>query len=102
MGTGRFSQNYQTPTGSVPNSSFWAFNGEGALGIRDDRSSTTIRAAHYGGEFHLLETTGPEIGDPEGRRWNASNDGARWRRDGAAPPQARSPVRTLMPSVRVQ
>lgn len=66
MGTGRFSQNYQTPTGSMPNSSFWAFNGEGALGIRGDRSNTTVRAAHYGGEFHLLESTGPETGDPNG------------------------------------
>jgi outer membrane receptor protein involved in Fe transport len=66
MGTGRFSQNYQTPAGSMPNSSFWAFNGEGAFGIRGDGSNTTIRAAHYGGEFHLLETTGPEPGDPNG------------------------------------
>jgi outer membrane receptor protein involved in Fe transport len=66
MGTGRFSQNYQTPTGSMPNSSFWAFNGEGAFGFHGDQSSTTIRAAHYGGEFHLLETTGPEPGDPNG------------------------------------
>jgi iron complex outermembrane recepter protein len=66
IGTGRFSQNYQTPNGAVPNSSFWAFNGEGAFGIRGDQSSTTFRAAHYGGEFHLLESTGPEVGDPNG------------------------------------
>ena len=66
MGTGRYSQNYQTPTGTMPNSSFWAFNGDGAFGIRGDRSNTTLRAAHYGGEFHLLETTGPEQGDPNG------------------------------------
>ena len=66
MGTGRFSQNYKTPTGDMPNSSFWAFNGEGAFGIRGDQGSTTLRAAHYGGEFHLLESTGPETGDPEG------------------------------------
>ncbi len=66
IGTGRFSQNYQTPTGEEPNSSFWAFNGEGAFGIRGDQSNTTFRAAHYGGEFHLLESTGPEVGDAEG------------------------------------
>jgi iron complex outermembrane recepter protein len=66
MGTGRFSQNYQTPTGTMPNSSFWAFNGDAAFGIRGNRSNTTLRAAHYGGEFHLLETTGPESGDPNG------------------------------------
>jgi iron complex outermembrane recepter protein len=66
MGTGRFSLNYQTPNGEVPNSSFWAFNGEGAFGIRGDHGNTTFRGAHYGGEFHLLESTGPEVGDPEG------------------------------------
>jgi len=66
MGTGRFSQNYQTPDGQMPNSSFWAFNGEGAFGIRGDRDNTVFRAAHYGGEFHLLEATGPEAGDPAG------------------------------------
>jgi outer membrane receptor protein involved in Fe transport len=66
MGTGRFSQNYQTPDGQMPNSSFWAFNGEGAFGIRGDRDNTLFRGAHYGGEFHLLEATGPEAGDPNG------------------------------------
>lgn len=66
MGTGRFSQNYQTPNGEMPNSSFWAFNGEGAFGIRGDHGNTTFRAAHYGGEFHLLEASGPEPGDPTG------------------------------------
>ena len=66
MGTGRFSQNYNTPTGTMPNSSFWAFNGEGAFGLRGDNGTTTIRAAHYGGEFHLLESAGPETADPNG------------------------------------
>jgi iron complex outermembrane recepter protein len=65
-GTGRFSQNYQTPGGTQPNSSFWAFNGEGAFGIRGDKSTTTFRASHYGGEFHLLESSGPEADDPSG------------------------------------
>ena len=66
MGTGRFAQNYQTPNGQEPNSSFWAFNGEGAFGIRGDHGNTTIRASHYGGEFHLLEASGPEPDDPAG------------------------------------
>jgi iron complex outermembrane recepter protein len=66
MGTGRFAQNYQTPSGEEPNSSFWAFNGEGAFGIRGDHGNTTIRASHYGGEFHLLEASGPEPDDPAG------------------------------------
>jgi iron complex outermembrane recepter protein len=66
MGTGRFSQNYQTPAGALQNSSFWAFNGEGALGIRNAAGNTTVRVAHYGGEFHLLEASGPEADDTEG------------------------------------
>lgn len=65
-GTGRFSQNYQTPLRTQPNSSFWAFNGEGEFGIRGDKSTTIFRASHYGGEFHLLESSGPEIDDPSG------------------------------------
>lgn len=65
-GTGRFSQNYQTPDGTEPNSSFWAVNGEGALGIRSAHGNTTFRAAHFGGEFHLLESSGPEAADPNG------------------------------------
>ncbi|HEU4997141.1 MAG TPA: TonB-dependent receptor [Gemmatimonadaceae bacterium] len=66
MGTGRFSQNYQTPDGEMPNSSFFAVNGEAAFGIRHAAGSTTFRGAHYGGEFHLLEASGPEPGDPDG------------------------------------
>jgi outer membrane receptor protein involved in Fe transport len=66
IGTGRFSQNYRTPTGEMPNSSFWAFNGEGAYGIRSENGTTTFRAAHYGGEFHLLEATGPDPNEPDG------------------------------------
>ena len=65
-GTGRFSQNYRTPAGAIPNSSFWAVNGEGAFGIRGARDNTVLRVAHYGGEFRLLEATGPEAGDPSG------------------------------------
>ena len=66
MATGRFGLYYQTPDGEMPNSSFFAFNGEGAYGIRGAHGSTTLRAAHYGGEFGLLEVTGPEPGDPDG------------------------------------
>jgi iron complex outermembrane receptor protein len=66
LATGRFAQNFHTPNGSLQNSSFWAFNGEGAFGIRGDHGNTTIRGAHYGGEFHLLEASGPEAGDSTG------------------------------------
>ena len=102
FGTGRVSQNYHTPDGHVPNSSFWAFNGDGALGIRQSHGSTTLRASHYGGEFHLLEASGPEAADPEGGpvrqvaddRLQATNDyvvgglrletKAQWQRHGLA------------------
>lgn len=66
MATGRFSQNYSSPMSEVQNSSFWSVNGEGAFGIRRATGSTTLRLAHYGGEFHLLEASGPEEGDTEG------------------------------------
>ncbi|MEO7156340.1 MAG: TonB-dependent receptor, partial [Vicinamibacterales bacterium] len=66
IGTGRFANNYNTPTGKVGNSGFFAVNGEGAFGVLNAHGSTVIRAANYGGEFHLLESTGPEPGDPNG------------------------------------
>ena len=66
LATGRFALDVQTPKGVLQNSSFWAFNGEGAFGINGAHGNTTIRGAHYGGEFHLLEATGPEAGDSTG------------------------------------
>ena len=64
--TGRFGDNYNTPHGTLQNSSFWAFNGDGAFGFNTGTGTTTIRASHYGGEFHLLEASGPEAGDSTG------------------------------------
>lgn len=66
MATGRFALDVQTPRGKLQNSSFWAFNSESAFGIDNAHGSTVIRGAHYGGEFHLLEATGPEAGDSTG------------------------------------
>ncbi|MDQ2667307.1 MAG: TonB-dependent receptor [Gemmatimonadota bacterium] len=66
LATGRFALDVQTPKGKLQNSSFFAVNGEGALGINGAHGNTTIRAAHYGGEFHLLEARGPEAGDSTG------------------------------------
>ena len=64
--TGRFALDVQTPRGKLQNSSFWAFNSESAFGIDNAHGSTVIRGAHYGGEFHLLESKGPEAGDSTG------------------------------------
>ncbi|MEP6991154.1 MAG: TonB-dependent receptor [bacterium] len=66
LATGRFAMDVHTPRGLLQNSSFFAVNGEGAFGINDAHGNTTIRAAHYGGEFHLLEASGPEAGDSTG------------------------------------
>ena len=66
LGTGRFAQNFKTPHGEIGNSSFFTVNGDAAYGIKGEHGTTTIRASHYGGEFHLLEATGPEASDPNG------------------------------------
>jgi iron complex outermembrane recepter protein len=34
--------------------------------MRGDHGNTTLRGSHYGGEFHLLEASGPEAGDSTG------------------------------------
>ena len=66
LATGRFALDMNTPRGKLQNSSFFAVNGEGAFGFNSANGNTTIRAAHYGGEFHLLEASGPEAGDSTG------------------------------------
>jgi outer membrane receptor protein involved in Fe transport len=68
---GRHGDDVSTPAGSIHNTGFGAFNGETALGLRGMTSSATLRAAHYGGEFKLLEADAPpgeqqeEEGGPE-------------------------------------
>lgn len=68
---GRHGDDVSTPAGSIHNTGFGAFNGETALGLRGTTSSATLRAAHYGGEFKLLEADAPpgeqqeEEGGPE-------------------------------------
>ena len=66
LATGRFALDMNTPRGKLQNSSFFAVNGEGAFGFNSAHGNTTIRAAHYGGDFHLLEASGPEVGDTTG------------------------------------
>ena len=66
LATGRFALDMNTPRGKLQNSSFFAVNGEGAFGFNSAHGNTTFRAAHYGGEFHLLEASGPEAGDSTG------------------------------------
>ncbi|GAC1650548.1 MAG: TonB-dependent receptor [Gemmatimonadaceae bacterium] len=53
--------NDSTPTGELFNTGFRALNGELAAGLHDDRGSTTLRYARYGGDFGLLD--GPPVPD---------------------------------------
>jgi hypothetical protein len=55
-----------TPDGELENTGYGAFNGEGALTVRNSSGYFTVRAAHYGGEFKLLEANGPPPGQEEG------------------------------------
>jgi iron complex outermembrane recepter protein len=66
FGTGRFGNNIHTPDGELDNTGFFSMNGEAEAGIRGERSSGSLRFAHYGGEFRLLEAGGPPAGGASG------------------------------------
>ena len=60
---GRVGQDVHTPAGEIHNTGFLAGNGEAALGIHHTGGAeSTLRLAHYGGEFKLLETDAPPGG----------------------------------------
>ena len=59
FGVGRFAESYSTPDGEVENTGFLSANGEVAAGIRGEKTNTSVRFSHYGGEFKLLEAGGP-------------------------------------------
>src|SRR6185436_7704655 len=52
---GRKSEALSTPRGELENTGFAALNGEGAIGSHGSWGKGTLRVAHYGGEFRLLE-----------------------------------------------
>lgn len=66
-GIGRYSGSIHTPAGELDNTGFFSINGDGALSYRSGWGSLTTRFAHYGGEFKLLEATGPEAGAGQGQ-----------------------------------
>jgi len=78
MGIGRFAQSFDTPAGEVEHTGYFSVNGEAAAGIRGDRSNTTLRFSHYGGEFKLLEARKPtdaiDTGTEEGPERKLSDD----------------------------
>ena len=62
FGVGRFAEAYRSPDGEVENTGFLSANGEAAVGLRGNKSNTSLRFSHYGGEFKLLEAGGPPPG----------------------------------------
>jgi outer membrane receptor protein involved in Fe transport len=59
---GRGSGDSHSPEGTLENTGFAAFNGEGAFGVRGESGNLTLRYVRYGGEFKLQEATGPRPG----------------------------------------
>jgi outer membrane receptor protein involved in Fe transport len=66
LGMGRFAQNYSSPSEEIQNSGMFAGSGDVAFGVRHSTGTSSLRIAGYGGEFHLLEASGPEEGDSTG------------------------------------
>ncbi|MEO7966272.1 MAG: TonB-dependent receptor plug domain-containing protein, partial [Gemmatimonadaceae bacterium] len=63
---GRFGQDVHTPAGEIRNTGFVAGNGELALGVHHlSGAETSLRLAHYGGEYKLLEIDAPVGGAAE-------------------------------------
>jgi iron complex outermembrane recepter protein len=59
---GRFSGDMHTPDSALSNTGYGAATAQGAVGWHGDWGTTTVRYDHYGGEFKLLEATGPPPG----------------------------------------
>jgi len=74
FGIGRFASSLHTPAGELDNTGFSALSGEGAVGTRGARGSTTLRYTRYGGEFKLLEAEGPATGETGGPERKLSDD----------------------------
>ncbi|MEP7384699.1 MAG: TonB-dependent receptor, partial [Gemmatimonadota bacterium] len=63
---GRFGQDVHTPAGEIANTGFVAGNGELAVGVHHESGAeTSIRFAHFGGEYKLLEIDAPVGGAEE-------------------------------------
>ena len=58
----RHADNLHTPLGELDNTGFETLNGEAVLGTHGRHGSASVRYARTGGEFHLLEATGPDTG----------------------------------------
>jgi iron complex outermembrane recepter protein len=59
---GRFAEDLRTPAGKLDNTGYFALNGEMELGINSRAGTSVLRYSRYGGEFKLLEASGPVPG----------------------------------------
>ena len=57
---GRFAGALHTPAGELENTGFGSANAEAVGGWRGARGGLSVRVAHNGGEFKLLEANGPD------------------------------------------
>jgi outer membrane receptor protein involved in Fe transport len=55
----RLAEDMNTPDGKLENTKFGSVSGDAAIGFHGSRGTSTLRFAHYGGEFHLLEANEP-------------------------------------------
>ena len=58
-GSGRFAGDYSAPGGEVPHTGFLEANAEAAIGRVGAYGVTTLRLAHNGGEYQLIEAGAP-------------------------------------------
>jgi outer membrane receptor protein involved in Fe transport len=55
----RLAEDMNTPDGKLENTKFSSVSGDAAIGFHTSRGTSSLRFAHYGGEFHLLEANEP-------------------------------------------
>lgn len=78
-GTGRFAEALHTPDGELENTGFGAVTGDAAAVICGEDRELSLRFAHYGGEFKLLEAGGPPPGVNEGEEEGPERKSSDWR-----------------------
>lgn len=73
-GAGRIAQDYAGPRGEVPHTGFMEANAEAAAGHVGRRGVTTVRVAHHGGEYKLIEAGAAQPAADEGPERKSLDD----------------------------
>ncbi|HEX2778429.1 MAG TPA: TonB-dependent receptor [Gemmatimonadaceae bacterium] len=73
-GAGRIAQDYAGPRGDVPHTGFVEANAEAAAGRVGPRGVTTVRLAHHGGEYKLIEAGAAQPAADEGPERKSLDD----------------------------